>query len=256
MRYLAYLSAAAMAVNAISWPSAAEDASVDDIFVGEPLAPLEPSHKLEARAARRQGIPAGPVATTYQQAVLQHHNYHRANHSAKPLKWSPRMASIARAIAQKCVYQHDVQTGGGGYGQNIAAGAPFKDISNVITDQFYNNEVNLYPGYGDDNPDMTNFHEWGHFSQIVWTDTTEVGCFTYDCSKKKGGLGKITGVYGNIAPLFTVCNYYPPGNYMGEFTKVKKSINRVTVNGDFRVNKTKIRQINPPPLSFYTKNNN
>lgn len=155
---------------------------------------------------------AAPTASTYQEAVIYHHNYHRANHSAQPLTWSPKMASFAKGIAESCDYAHNVQYGGGGYGQNIAAGAPLQDISGVITDQFYNNEVKYYKGmYGTNNPDMSNFESWGHFSQVVWKDTREVGCYTIDCSGRKGGLKGITGQYSNIAPLFTVCNYSPPG---------------------------------------------
>ena len=49
-------------------------------------------------------------------------------------------------------------------------------------------------------------------TQIVWTNTTSVGCATVDCSAS--GLAN-TG--GNVSPYFTVCNYYPPGNYEGEY---------------------------------------
>jgi hypothetical protein len=102
-------------------------------------------------------------------------------------------------------------TDGGGYGQNIAAGAPASNVSSVITELFYNNEVGNFAGlYGQATPSNINdesaFDGWGHFSQIVWKGSTKVGCATYDCSAQ--GLAN-TG--GNVPPYFTVCNYSPAG---------------------------------------------
>jgi hypothetical protein len=108
----------------------------------------------------------------------------------------------------------------GGYGQNIAAGVEANNVSAVITELFYNGEVGYYDNLYVDLPEGTtqdmpeaqvtiddsNFHEWGHFSQMVWVNTKEVGCATVDCSSK--GLAN-TG--GNVAPYFTVCNYKKQG---------------------------------------------
>jgi len=96
---------------------------------------------------------------------------------------------------------------GGGYGQNIAAGVKPDNVSAVITDLFYNGEVNYYNNlYGQANPDMSNFEKWGHFSQIVWKSTSQVGCATVDCTSQ--GLANV-GQY--VSPFFTVCNYKSPG---------------------------------------------
>lgn len=100
-------------------------------------------------------------------------------------------------------------TGGGGYGQNIAAGAPSDDIDAIISDWFHNSEVNAYwNGVSRNNgqPDMGTFHIWGHYSQIVWKNTRSVACATHYC-----GQGGLSGVGANVSPYFTVCNYYPPG---------------------------------------------
>lgn len=161
-----------------------------------------------------QSNPSNPAPTSvssdYQQGILDAHNIHRANHSVSGLAWDDRMASIAAQIAASCVYAHDTSTGGGGYGQNIGAGSPPSDIPSMISDLMYNDEINYYPGYGGE-PDMSNFHLWGHFSQIVWKSTTSVGCATQYCP---GGLAN-TG--GGVSPYFTVCNYSPPGNFGGQY---------------------------------------
>ncbi|KIW21141.1 hypothetical protein PV08_01721 [Exophiala spinifera] len=151
------------------------------------------------------------VSSDYQQGILDSHNIHRRNSSVPDLTWSDNMASIAAQIAASCVYAHDTSTGGGGYGQNIGAGAAPSDVPGMITNEMYNNEINWYPlPYGVE-PDMTNFEKWGHYSQIVWKSTTSVGCATQYCPNGLANTG------GGVSPYFTVCNYSPPGNFGGEY---------------------------------------
>lgn len=115
---------------------------------------------------------------------------------------------------------------GGGYGQNIAAGVKADNVSAVISELFYNGEVALYGDqYGQKDINMDAFHEWGHFSQIVWSNTTEVGCATVDCSAK--GLGN-TG--GNVSPYFTVCNYKKAGKFRTILCKALNDANRLKGN--------------------------
>lgn len=93
---------------------------------------------------------------------------------------------------------------GGGYGQNIASGMDANGVADVISNMWYNSEVDLYQGlYGQPSPDMSNFEAWGHFSQMVWKSTTHVGCATQDCP---GGVQN-----GGGATAFTVCNYMGVG---------------------------------------------
>ncbi|KAK5120070.1 hypothetical protein LTR85_006551 [Meristemomyces frigidus] len=153
------------------------------------------------------------VPTTYEEIAVYHHNLHRTNHSAPNVEWDDGLASTAGVIAASCVYAHNVDADGGGYGQNIAAGVEANNISAIITDLFYNGEVGWYDGlYGEEQPDMTNFEHWGHFSQIVWKATTKIGCATQDCTSQ--GL---SNVGSDVAPYFTVCNYESPGNYANEY---------------------------------------
>lgn len=67
---------------------------------------------------------------------------------------------------------------------------------------------------------MEDFELWGHFSQIVWKDTTKVACATYDCSAQ--------GIFyplepGNrrddVPPHYTVCNYRKGGNVTGRYAQ-------------------------------------
>lgn len=172
-------------------------------------APVAPVYSAPAASKAADSSEAAP--TDYSGKVVYHHNVHRANHSAPDVTWSDDLYQCAKTIASSCVYAHNVDVNGGGYGQNIAAGVSEDNIGSVISDMFYNGEAPLYTYYGSE-PDMGNFEGWGHFSQIVWKGTTEVACYTQYCP---GGLAN-TG--GGVSPYFTVCNYKGPGNYAGQYS--------------------------------------
>ncbi|EXJ78888.1 hypothetical protein A1O1_09290 [Capronia coronata CBS 617.96] len=147
------------------------------------------------------------VGTDYISGILEAHNIHRANHSAAALTWATNLATIAGETAATCVYAHDVTTGGGGYGQNIGAGYTPLQVPGMIGNDMYNREMPFYPGpYDTNNVDTSNFGNWGHFSQIVWKGTQQVGCATQYCPQ---GLTNAA-----FAQYFTVCNYYPPGKFI------------------------------------------
>jgi len=132
-----------------------------------------------------------------------------------------------------CIFQHNLTTDGGGYGQNIGAGFPATTMGRFVTGSLYNGEVNAYTYYGSE-PNINTLSQWGHFSQIVWKATTSVGCYTYDCSST--GLGNTAS---NVPPYFTVCNYSPQGNYIGSFTQnVGASLLRASIDGTYECGTT------------------
>ena len=55
-----------------------------------------------------------------------------------------------------------------------------------------------------------------HFTQVVWADSTELGI----------GIGQSKSSTGNEI-LIVVCNYNPPGNFLGHFNEqtVPKPVN-------------------------------
>ncbi|KAL2157875.1 hypothetical protein VTH06DRAFT_4928 [Thermothelomyces fergusii] len=162
-----------------------------------------------------------PQPSDYASTVVYHHNLHRSNHSAGALAWSDEHAGYAKTLAERCVFAHDTSIGGGGYGQNLAmwgsSGNPealgsTESVARAITDGWYNDELELFPSseYGKDNPDMSNFKKWGHFSQLVWKGTEKVGCYTNFCPP---------GTLSSYGSWYTVCNYYPAGNVVGAYAK-------------------------------------
>ncbi|KAF6237945.1 hypothetical protein HO173_004146 [Letharia columbiana] len=188
-------------------------------------------------------------SATYQGLVLLNHNIHRANHSVPDLVYNSTLASYAEQIAKTCFYNHSKAAGDGNYGQNIGAGIDAGNISALLTNMLYNDEIENYPlPYGQDVPDGSQFEQWGHFSQMVWSDTTSVGCYTYDCSPagqpttqdcNANGQPYLAntncGPDGGTPAVFTVCNYYPAGNVDGEYEAVKAPLGhgivQMTENG-------------------------
>lgn len=120
------------------------------------------------------------------------HNSLRAKHSAPPLTWNSTLADYAKNYLsnQNCVFEHS----GGPYGENLAMGYP--SAENAI--QGWYDEIKSYDFSSGQFSLST-----GHFTQVVWKDTTQVGCHLYDCGSGKGG--------------FLACEYYPAGNVIGYF---------------------------------------
>jgi len=115
-----------------------------------------------------------------------------------------------------------MKPGGGGYGQNLAmwgssnkeaafAVGPENSVSRAVSNGWYNGEIELFPSadYGKDSPDLSNFEDWGHYSQVVWKNTQEVGCAAHFCP--------IGTMNDRMSVWFTVCDYYPAGNIRGYY---------------------------------------
>lgn len=170
-----------------------------------PPPPVEPSPEPEPVNG------GGSSIGEYEDLMLKHHNIHRSNHSAPAVSWDSTLAEYAQNTAEGCVFEHDMNQGSGGYGQNLASWGSSGDISSqqlemaagAITNQWYNGEVTKWNYYGLDNPPSgANLLDWGHFTQVVWKDTTKIGCATVQCP---------AGSVLSLDAWYTVCNYDPPG---------------------------------------------
>ena len=103
-------------------------------------------------------------------------------------------------MAEKNDFSHDA----GNYGENLYMSWSSKspdledeDFGKIATDNWYD-EINLYdfshPGFSSGT---------GHFTQVVWKDTTKLGCAA---SKSK-----------STNNIYVVCNYNKPGNFLGRY---------------------------------------
>lgn len=208
-------------------PTPSPSPKPDPVVVEAPAAPPpeQPSYTEEP-----QGKP-----TDMKSMSVVAHNIHRSNHSAPAVEWNDRIAGYAANSAASCKFAHDMDQGDKDYGQNIAmwgvsdGAAKLGDagaIGMAIHDMWYNGEVILFDPswYGQANPpnmDAT-FEKWGHFSQLVWKESTSVGCHAQFCAKGT--------MYDDMDAWYMVCNYHPRGNMGGGYgTNVLKPLNKATV---------------------------
>jgi pathogenesis-related protein 1 len=139
-------------------------------------------------------------AISAQQAIAKRyvdaHNLVRAKHCAPALTWSSTLATVAQKWAdslkaQGCKFGHS----GGQYGENLAAGSEGALDPEAVVRMWYD-EIAKYHF-----PDGGFSMETGHFTQVVWRGTAQVGCGHTLC---------------NGMDIF-VCNYDPAGNVEGEY---------------------------------------
>ena len=138
---------------------------------------------------------------------LLHHNKVRAQVGTAPLSWNAKLASYAQSWAQylvdnkRCNLKHinGIDDEGKILGENIFWGSDYTYYSAIdASKSWYEEKMDyLYSPIGESGQDKV-----GHYTQMVWKDTREVGVGIGYC--KDGGI-------------MIVANYYPAGNFVGEY---------------------------------------
>lgn len=131
------------------------------------------------------------------QAITAHHNKVRAAVGVSPLKWSPTLAAYSQKWADQlaggsCKMEHRSDSQ---YGENIYTGTA-GHFAAVDAARAWESEKKLYDGGV---LKQSNWKPAGHYTQMVWRDTRMLGCGEAVCNRM----------------LMVVCNYDPPGNYIG-----------------------------------------
>ena len=130
--------------------------------------------------------------------LLSAHNAYRASLGLRPLRWSNALEAKAQSWADHLAEIGQLEHSGSG--QNLAMAAAGTQSLTQLVDLWGSEQANFTDG---DFPDISTTGNWmdvGHYSQMVWKDTTEVGC----------------GFAENNGFDVLVCDYNPPGNVMGE----------------------------------------
>ncbi len=163
----------------------------------------------------------GPAPTPDAQAWLDAHNAVRAGTmpgvtvSPTPapllaaLGWSAAAASVAQAWASNCVYQHNPNLPTLRLGENIAASAPPGNLDAAAVVGLWASEWSGYH-YDTNTCTLPDPPGCGHYTQLVWRSTVNVGCALVTCSTG-WPFGGTPGPWD-----FWVCDYEPPGNWVGE----------------------------------------
>jgi uncharacterized protein YkwD len=162
--------------------------------------------------------------------TLYWHNLYRANVNAanmKTLTWDSKLATVAYNYAQKCksagggLVDHnpdrtkDYGVNGVYVGENIYASSG-KATTPQAAATSWNNENSSYTFTTNT---CASGAVCGHYTQLVWADTSLIGCAKSTCSSLK-------------YPNTLICNYASGGNINGKWPYVKAN----TTNKDLALN--------------------
>jgi uncharacterized protein YkwD len=137
------------------------------------------------------------LSQSQKQEFIDAHNRWRADVGVPPLKWNNNLENYAAEWAvtngkKNCKMVHRSKSD---YGENLywSSGMEFTPRGAVDS---WGSEIEDY------NDELVGQEKAvvGHYTQIVWRTTTEVGCAAFKCGKA----------------LLVVCNYNPPGNWVGQ----------------------------------------
>jgi hypothetical protein len=144
----------------------------------------------------------GDTAPSMAQEILTAHNRFRAEVGVPPLEWSDVLTNHAQKYANYLAATNSFQHSGTKVeGENLWMGTSgFFSFTQMI--RAFGSEKQFYKSGAF--PNISNTGKWedaGHYTQLVWRDTTDVGC---------AGTDDGHGLYR------LVCRYSPPGNVMGQ----------------------------------------
>src|SRR3954471_4051918 len=126
--------------------------------------------------------------------MLAAHNAVRATVKVAPLVWSEKLAASAQEWANTLIEKRQfVHRPKSKFGENLFQIEGAKTAPKNVVQRWASESVNF-----DYKSNKCN-GVCGHYTQIVWSGTKEVGC-----AVARGGIREVW-----------VCEYNPPGNYVG-----------------------------------------
>lgn len=145
----------------------------------------------------------GSKTSDFENEALEIHNEYRREHGAPPLVINKNLSKIAQKWAEELAKKDSMAYSlNKNYGESVYSGWSADPKTTIrakdCVDKWYS-EINDF-SFGKELEVLT----CGHFTQIVWKDTKELGV-----GSAKSASGK----------LYVVANYSPPGNYSGQFAK-------------------------------------
>lgn len=136
-------------------------------------------------------------------AWLSAHNQAREDVGLAPLRWSTSLARDAEGwaihLAQRRMFDHAPQDVRKGRGENLWRGSRGRYSPWQMISYFVAEKRDFRPGTFPHVSHTGSWHDVGHYTQIIWPDTQEVGCATAS----------------NRSDEVLVCRYWPAGNVIG-----------------------------------------
>lgn len=155
----------------------------------------------------------------FAQQMLAAHNRVRAAPTPKPgkplppLRWSDALAADAARVAERCRFEHS----DGPHGENLYARPKLTSAEHVVAR--WSGEVEHYDLASNR---CARGEQCGHYTQVVWAETSAVGCAVARCSDAAPTWASRTGTARPEDPFpgwegwsLWVCHYEVRGNHRG-----------------------------------------
>jgi len=140
------------------------------------------------------------------------HNFYRASVSPpaknmQAMQWAYPVATTANTWASKCIWGH---SGTPNVGENLYVTSVRTPIAgNFNPTPPVNSWGNEKQFYFFSNNTCVPGHVCGHYTQIIWANSINMGCAFQDCAT-------IQNLPWPNGGTMIVCQYTPPGNYYGQ----------------------------------------
>jgi len=172
--------------------------------LAETLGLLLATGAVTAASAEQARHGAIPPVVGFPQRVLAEHNRERDRAGVPRLAWNDTLAREAQSRALELAadggLQHASRTEHRGAGENLWMGSAGSYAPETMISAFLEERRHYRHGTFPNVSRTGNWQDVGHYTQVVWRDTREVGC----------------AVARNARDDFLVCRYWPSGNWMGE----------------------------------------
>lgn len=154
-------------------------------------------------AAQAQRPQVSELTNGFAWRLLARHNLERDRKGLERLRWSGRLAREAQTWADRLAIENAMRHADhavrGGAGENLWMGSAGYFSAEQMVDAFLAERQHYRAGAF---PEVSRTGQWqdvGHYTQIVWPSTEEVGC----------------AVSRGRDHDFLVCRYWPAGNTFG-----------------------------------------
>ncbi len=146
------------------------------------------------------------------QGITKAHNRIRQTVAVPPLIWDNNLAAIAQNWANTCTYSHNPTETSTQLGENIfIIFSPDKNSNIASPEQVvesWADERQCYDYQSNTCTACPYSTMCGHYTQLVWSTSKKVGCGMANCAAGSPN--------GNGPMQIWVCNYEPPGNWVGQ----------------------------------------